>query len=236
MLIVDELHSSYGSAEILRGVSLEVGEGECVVMLGRNGLGKTSLVRSIVGMTPPVVRSGKVSWRDEPITGLPSYEVAQRGIGLVPQGRHIFGSLTVEENLTVTARSANGNGAGWSLDSVFEFFPALSQRSSQRGADLSGGEQQMLAIGRALMTNPSLLLMDEPSEGLAPKIVSQIREFVTDLRAQKLSIFLVEQNLGLAMRTADRLYILGDNGRVAWEGTPEQLEANDEVKQSHLGV
>jgi branched-chain amino acid transport system ATP-binding protein len=235
MLVVEDLRSFYRTAEILRGVNIEVRDGECVVLLGRNGMGKTSLVRSIAGTRPPVVRSGRIEWDGDRIDALASYEIARRGIGLVPQGRHIFGSLTVEENLTVAARSG-GNGTAWTLERVFELFPRLGERRSQRGGNLSGGEQQMLAIARALMTGPTLLLMDEPSEGLAPRIVGQVREVVEELKGENLSIFLVEQNLGFALRTADRIYILSEGGRIAWEGTPDALEQDEETKRQHLGV
>ncbi|MPZ53163.1 MAG: ATP-binding cassette domain-containing protein [Acidimicrobiia bacterium] len=234
MLIVEDLHSFYSTAEILRGVNLEVQDGECVVMLGRNGMGKTSLVRSIAGTAPPAIASGGVSWNEEHLESLSSHEVARRGIGLVPQGRHIFGSLTVEENLTVAKR--NGDDPGWDLDRVYGFFGRLAERRTQLGSSLSGGEQQMLAIGRALMTNPELLLMDEPSEGLAPQVVGQVREVVEELKRENLSIFLVEQNLGFALRTADRIYILGENGVIVWEGTPAELDGDDQAKRTHLGI
>ena len=234
MLVVDEIHTFYDTAEVLSGVSLEVRDGECVVVLGRNGMGKTSLVRSIVGTTPPQIRAGTIHWRGEDITNRPSHEIARLGIGFVPQGRHIFGSLRVEENLTVAHRDeAEG---GWTLDRIYEFFPRLADRRAQRGGTLSGGEQQMLAIGRALMTNPSLLVMDEPSEGLAPRIVAQVRQVVEELKSHDLSILLVEQNLGFAMRTADRIYILGEGHQRVWEGTPEELDRDEQTKRLHLGV
>lgn len=235
-LLVEDLHSGYDIAEVLRGVSLEVADGEVVALLGRNGMGKTSLVRSIAGTRPPAVLSGRVSWGDEDITRLESFEIAQRGVGLVPQGRRIFGSLTVEENLTVVAKPG-ANGSAWDLDRVFDFFPQLAERRKQAGGTLSGGEQQMLAIGRALMTNPTLLLMDEPSEGLAPQILVQIQERIEEvLRGGALTILLVEQNLTLALRLAQRIYILGEHGQIVWRGTPSELEADDETRQRHLGV
>lgn len=234
-LRIEELRSYYDIAEVLHGVDLEVQEGEVVALLGRNGMGKTTLVRSIAGTRPPTVGSGHVYWQDEDITHLESYEIAQRGIGLVPQGRRVFGSLTVDENLTVAARGADEGGI-WDLDAVFDFFPRLAERRKQRGGTLSGGEQQMLVIGRALMTNPRLLLMDEPSEGLAPQILAQIRERIEELRGADLTIFLVEQNLGLALRVADRVYILGEGGTIAWDGTPAELDADEETKRRHLGV
>jgi branched-chain amino acid transport system ATP-binding protein len=235
MLEVNDVHSYYGTAHILQGVDLEVGDGEVVALLGRNGMGKTSLVRSIAGMIPPVLRAGRIQWDGNDLAGLPSYEVAKRGVGLVPQGRHIFGSLSVLENLTVAARPS-GNGDGWDLDRVFGFFPRLKDRLNNRGKNLSGGEQQMLAIGRALMTNPRLLVMDEPSEGLAPIVISQIREQLQELKGSDLSILLVEQNLGLALALADRVSILGETGKIVWQGAPGELDADAEAKRQHLGV
>jgi branched-chain amino acid transport system ATP-binding protein len=234
MLSVKGVHSNYGTAPILRGVDVEVGAGEVIGMLGRNGMGKTTLVRSVAGLSPPHLVEGEIIFDGENIAGLPSYEIGQRGIGLVPQGRHVFGSLTVVENLTVAARPA-ANG-GWTLDRVYQFFPRLKERRQSRGKNLSGGEQQMLAIGRALMTNPRLLLMDEPSEGLAPIVLRVIREQLQALKESGLSIFLVEQNLGLALRLCDRIYILGETGGVVWHGSPSELESDAEAKQVHLGV
>jgi branched-chain amino acid transport system ATP-binding protein len=234
LLKVTDLYCFYGTAGILRGVDLEVPDGEVTVLLGRNGMGKTSLVRSIAGMRPPRLRQGSVTWDGAELAGLPSYEIARRGLGIVPQGRHVFGSLTVRENLTVAARAPEGEG-GWHLDRVLEFFPRLAERISSRGRNLSGGEQQMLAIGRALMTNPKLLLMDEPSEGLAPIVVGQIRERIEALKGE-LSILLVEQNLGLAMRVADRVNVLGESGRIVWTGAPADLDADEDAKRLHLGV
>ena len=235
MLTVSDVHSYYDTAYVLRGIDLTVQTGEVVALLGRNGMGKTTLVRSIAGLTPPAVRRGRITWAGRDLRGLPSYEVARRGIGLVPQGRHIFGSLTVEENLTTTARGP-ADGAGWDLGAVYEFFPRLGERRGSRGRHLSGGEQQMLAIGRALMTNPRLLLMDEPSEGLAPIVLGQVRERIEVLKGGELTILLVEQNLGLALRLADRVYILGEDGRIAWHGGPDELENDPIAKRQHLGV
>jgi branched-chain amino acid transport system ATP-binding protein len=234
MLTCTDIHASYGTAPILRGIDLSVDEGEVVGMLGRNGMGKTTLVRSIAGLSPPQLTSGRVVLADDDLTGQPSFRLGQQGIGLVPQGRHIFGSLTVEENLTVAARSRGGDD--WTLDRVYDFFPRLGERRGQRGGNLSGGEQQMLAIGRALMTNPRVLLMDEPSEGLAPVVLKDIREYLMRLKTEGLAIFLVEQNLGLALRLCDRIYVLGEGGRIAWEGDPAALDADADVKREHLGV
>ena len=237
MLTCTDINAAYGTAPILRGIDLTVDEGEVVGMLGRNGMGKTTLVRSIAGLSPPRLTSGRVTLAGDDVTRLPSFRISQHGVGLVPQGRHIFGSLTVEENLTVAARPGAGEAAhDWTLDRIYEFFPRLGERRSQRGASLSGGEQQMLAIGRALMTNPRVLLMDEPSEGLAPVVLKQIREHLMQLKEEGLAIFLVEQNLGLALRLCDRIYVLGEGGHIAWEGTPTALDADAEVKRVHLGV
>jgi branched-chain amino acid transport system ATP-binding protein len=239
MLTCTDINAAYGTAPILRGIDLTVDEGEVVGMLGRNGMGKTTLVRTIAGLSPPRLTSGRVTLAGDDVTRLPSFKISQHGVGLVPQGRHIFGSLTVEENLTVAARPGAGDGEGkhdWTLDRIYEFFPQLGDRRPQRGASLSGGEQQMLAIGRALMTNPRVLLMDEPSEGLAPVVLKVIREHLMQLKEEGLAIFLVEQNLGLALRLCDRIYVLGEGGRIAWEGTPAELDAETDVKRVHLGV
>ncbi|MGH3501070.1 MAG: ABC transporter ATP-binding protein [Nocardioidaceae bacterium] len=235
MLAVSDVHSYYDTAHVLRGVDLAVNDGEVVALLGRNGMGKTTLVRSIAGIRPPGVRQGRITWDDKDIHRLASHQIARRGIGLVPQGRHIFGSLTVEENLTTTARPS-ANGSGWGLPDVYDLFPRLAERRGSGGRHLSGGEQQMLAIARALMTNPRLLLMDEPSEGLAPIVLAQIRERLELLKGGDLTIFLVEQNLGLALRLADRIYILGENGHIVWKGRPAELEDDPDVKNRHLGV
>jgi len=235
MLTCSDIRAAYSTATILRGIDLTVDEGEVVGMLGRNGMGKTTLIRCIAGLAPPQQTGGTITLAGDDLTGQPSHRIAQRGIGLVPQGRHIFGSLTVEENLTVAARPGR-DGQDWTLDRIYEFFPRLGERRSSRGQNLSGGEQQMLAIGRALMTNPRLLLMDEPSEGLAPVVLKVIRERLMVLKEQGLAILLVEQNLGLALRLSDRVYVLGEGGRIAWEGTPDHLDAAADVKREHLGV
>lgn len=235
MLIVDEIHSYYDTAHVLQGASLQVRDGEVVGLLGRNGMGKTSMVRSIMGIRPPDLRGGRVVYDDRDITTLPSYEVSRLGIGYVPQGRHIFGTLSVEENLTVAARSGS-NGDQWTTDAVYDLFPRLGERRASRGTTLSGGEQQMLAVGRALMTNPRLLLMDEPSEGLAPVVLSQMRERLQELATTGLSILLVEQNLGLALSLCERLCVLGEGGRVVWDGPAGELDRDPDLKSRHLGV
>ncbi len=233
MIEVRDLHTYRGINYVLQGVSLTIRDGACTVLLGRNGMGKTTLVHTIMGLIRP--RSGRITLSNEArgtesLVGRPPFQIVQRGVALIPQGRRIFPSLTVEENLTLGAR-----GGAWTLDRVYDLFGNLKQRRRNRGGQLSGGEQQMLAIGRALLTNPSLLLMDEPSEGLAPVIVEQIGEIITGLRRDGLSIFLVEQNYGLAIDSADLIYILS-NGRVVWQGTASELDRTAEVRETHLGI
>ena len=231
MLILDDIHAYYADSHILQGVSLQVNTGEIVALLGRNGVGKTTTINSIIGFVPP--RRGRILLNGVQIAGLPSHRIARSGVGLVPQGRGIFPTLTVRENMTLAARDAR-NG-GWTLDRVLSAFPPLAKRLKNLGSQLSGGEQQMLAIARALMTNPKLLLMDEPSEGLAPLIVAEIGRIAGDLRQHGLSILLVEQNLSLALSLADRVYVM-NKGQIVYSGTPADLQANDEVKHRYLGV
>jgi branched-chain amino acid transport system ATP-binding protein len=230
-LRVEDVHTYYGDSYVLQGVSLRVAPGQLVAVLGRNGVGKTTLIRSVVGFTPP--RSGRIRLRGTDITHLPSHVIARMGVGLVPQGRRIFPSLTVEENLVVAARPDGGDA--WTLDRVYELFPRLRERAHHRGNKLSGGEQQMLAIARALMTNPKLLLMDEPSEGLAPKLVLDLAETLVRLKERGLSILMVEQNLPLALRLADYVYVMS-KGTVVFEGTPDELRRAEGVRQRYLGV
>jgi branched-chain amino acid transport system ATP-binding protein len=239
MFEAENVHSYYGGAHVLQGVSLRVPEGTLVALLGRNGVGKTSFIRSVTGMTPPMVRRGSIRYQGNELLGKPSYRIAGLGIGLVPQARRIFRSLTVVENLTMAARKGTNDhqpvGKVWDLDRIWTVFPRLAERKQNRGNELSGGEQQMLAIGRALMTNPSLLLMDEPSEGLAPVIVQQLRDQMLLLKNGGLSMLLVEQQLGLALAVADEVYIL-DKGTVVYHGTPAELRASSETMHRYLGV
>jgi branched-chain amino acid transport system ATP-binding protein len=232
MLELLDIHTYYGESYVLWGVSLKIPEGSVVALLGRNGMGKTTAIRSIIGLTPP--RRGRILYGEKDITALPPEKIAKLGIGLVPQGRYIFPSLSVTENLTMAARGA-GKADSWSLDDVYSLFPILKERSGFRGTLLSGGEQQMLAIGRALMTNPQLILMDEPSEGLAPLIVKEVGKIIYQLKRKGFSILLVEQNLPMALKIADYLYILS-NGKIVYESTPDQLRSNDEVKAKYIGV
>ncbi len=239
MFEAENVHSYYGGAHVLQGVSLRVPEGTLVALLGRNGVGKTSFIRSAIGMTPPAVRLGSIRYQGQELLGKPSYRIAELGIGLVPQGRRIFRSLTVVENLTMAARMSRNSQQpatkAWDIDRVWAVFPRLEERKQNRGNELSGGEQQMLAIARALMTNPSLLLMDEPSEGLAPVIVQQLRDQMLLLKNDGLSMLLVEQQLGLALAVADEVYIL-DKGTLVYHGTPQELRASPETMHRYLGV
>lgn len=227
-----DVHTFYGETHILHGVSLGVEKGKVIALLGRNGAGKTTTIRSIIGFTPP--RKGSIVFKGKDITGLESYHISRIGIGLVPQGRRIFPSLSVEENLRVAERSRNQEKK-WTLDSIYTLFPRLKERAASDAARLSGGEQQMLAIARALMNNPDLLLMDEPSEGLAPIVVRQVCEVVKELKKQGLSVLLVEQNLHMALELSDYVYIL-DIGKVVYECTPDELISNKEVRRKYLGV
>src|SRR3954468_1676004 len=223
------LRAGYGETVILEDVALALPERGSLAVLGRNGVGKTTLLATIMGHT--TFHAGSIQANGRVIQRLPVYERNRLGIGYVPQGRDIFPSLSVEENLTVAARE----GKRWTLERVYDLFPRLAERRHHRGNQLSGGEQQMLAIARALMGNPTLLLMDEPSEGLAPLLLQQLGEQLLQLKAAGMAIFLVEQNLGLALKLADALYIL-DRGQIVYEGTPAALEASADVKQRHLGV
>lgn len=240
LLSVEEIHTYYGDSYILQGVSLAVPEGQIVALLGRNGMGKTTLIRSVAGLTPP--RRGTVTFKGHSLIGYPPYRIAQLGIALVPQGRRIFPSLTVRENLLLptsplagTKARGNDQSGRWNLAAVLEEFPQLAERTGQLGRALSGGEQQMLAIARALMANPDLILMDEPSEGLAPVLVRQLEEIMQSMRQQGHSILLVEQNFGLAMAVADYVYVI-TSGRIVYHGKPDELAGEAEVLDRHLGI
>jgi branched-chain amino acid transport system ATP-binding protein len=228
-LEVEGVHTYYGESHVLQGVSLRVDPGEVLAILGRNGMGKTTLIRTIIGFTPP--REGRVLYEGTEITRLPPFRMVALGMALVPQGRRVFPSLSVRENLDVARR---GEGR-WSLEQVYALFPRLRDRAGNRANKLSGGEQQMLAIGRALMSNPDLLLMDEPTEGLAPLLVREVGRVITELKRSGLSILLVEQNLALALSVADRVHVLS-RGQIVHSGTPAELMGNDDVKTRYLGV
>jgi len=228
-LEVESVHTYYGESHVLQGISLRVDPGEVLAILGRNGMGKTTLVRTIVGFTPP--RAGRVLYEGTEITRLPPFRMVALGMALVPQGRRVFPSLSVRENLDVARR---GEGR-WNLEQVYALFPRLRERADNRANKLSGGEQQMLAIGRALMSNPDLLLMDEPTEGLAPLLVREVGRVIGELKRSGLSILLVEQNLALALSVADRVHVLS-RGQIVHSGTPAELMGNDDVKTRYLGV
>jgi branched-chain amino acid transport system ATP-binding protein len=231
ILEVEDIHTYYGDAYVLQGLSLKLEQGQILGLLGRNGVGKTTLVSSIVGFNPP--RRGRVLFKGVDITGVPSFETVRSGMGLVPQGRRIFATLTVEENLMVAERSRERHG--WNLARVYALFPRLAERRGQRARTLSGGEQQMLAIGRGLMTNPDCLIMDEPSEGLAPIIIQGVWEAIARLKREGLSILLVEQNAALALKLVDFVHVMS-KGQVVYSARPDELAANEHVKSSYLGI
>jgi branched-chain amino acid transport system ATP-binding protein len=233
-LEVEGLETAYGRSQVLFGVSLIAREGEVTTLLGRNGMGKTTTVRSIMGMLRS--RAGTIRFGNEPLHGLPSYRVAQAGLGLVPEGRQVFPNLTVRENLVATAaRRSAARAAPWTLERVFALFPQLAERSRHLGSQLSGGEQQMLAIGRALMTNPRLLILDEATEGLAPLACIGIYRAIESLKAAGLSILIIDKDLKALTRIADRHYVI-EKGRVVWAGASPELVANREVRHRYLGV
>jgi branched-chain amino acid transport system ATP-binding protein len=230
MLSLKDVHTYYGKSHILQGVSLEVKKAEIISLLGRNGVGKTTTMRSIMGLTR--ARRGSISFNDEELTRVRAYTIPRKGIGLVPQGRHIFPNLTVRENLNM---GLFGERAGYSYDTAFEYFPALRERINQMGGTLSGGEQQMLAIARCLVTRPHLLLLDEPSEGLMPLLVKLISEKVVEINKAGVSVLLVEQNVETSLVISHRVYIM-EKGVIVHEGTPERLKAEPEVLRRFLGV
>ncbi len=233
MLEVSDLHSYYGDAHVLQGVSLTVSPGEIVALLGRNGMGKTTAIRSIMNLRQPTVRRGEIKFRGERLNGLPPHAIARRKIALVPQGRRLFPSLTVVEHLTMLKPASAKQG--WTLDRVLHTFPRLSERRQHRGNQLSGGERQMLAVGRALMIDPELILMDEPSEGLAPVMVQHLEGVIAALREQGLGILLVEQNLYSALALADRVYLI-ESGRIVQQGAAAVLQADAASLARYLGV
>lgn len=233
MLEVKDIKTFYGQSQALFGINLTVKTGEVVTLIGRNGMGKTTTLNTIMGIIPS--RSGQVVFNDTDITDAPSFRIAQYGIAIVPEGRQIFPNLTVRENLIATASNRSGRADPWTLEKVFEMFPELSGRGSQMGNLLSGGEQQMLAIGRALMTNPDLLIFDEATEGLAPLVRQIIWTCISRLKDERQSILVVDKNISDLCRIADRHYII-EKGVVVWEGTSKQLIANSELHARYLGV
>ena len=233
LLTIEGLETAYGQSQVLFGVSLRIAEGQVATLLGRNGMGKTTTVRSIMGMIP--AKGGTIAFGDQPLAGLPSYRIAQAGIGLVPEGRQIFPNLTVRENLVATAANRRGTPDPWTLEKVFDLFPNLKNRTSNYGNQLSGGEQQMLAIGRALMTNPRLLILDEATEGLAPLIRVEIYRSIERLKTAGLSILMIDKDVKALIRIADVHYML-EKGRVVWSGDSIRLAASEDVQHRYLGV
>ena len=232
MLEIHDIHTYYGESHVLYGVNMEVKDGTVVALLGRNGMGKTTTIRSIIGLTPP--REGSIKFNGTELVGMTPEKISRVGIGLVPQGRMIFPSLSVTENLTMAARTG-GKKDPWTLDKVYETFPRLKERGKNKGNLLSGGEQQMLTIARALMTNPDLVMLDEPSEGLAPIVVQEVYRIIERLKEAGQSILLVEQDFGMAMSVADYAYIM-TKGEIVYGSEPKDLIDNEAVKSKHLGV
>jgi branched-chain amino acid transport system ATP-binding protein len=230
MLEVRDIHTYYGYSYVLQGVSLSLDKGAVISTVGRNGAGKTTLIRSIIGLTPP--RRGQVIFKGVNITHLSPHMIAKKGVGFVPQGRRVFQSLSVRENLLVAAMR---RGQGWSLDRIYSLFPILKEREYQKAGRLSGGEQQMLALARGLRCEPDLLLMDEPSEGLAPLVVRELGQIIQQLKAEGLCILLVEQNFNLALSVANYVYVM-NKGKLVYESTPEVLFHQEEIKNKYLGI
>jgi branched-chain amino acid transport system ATP-binding protein len=233
MLTVEGLVAGYGGSRVLHGIGFTVGAGEVVTLLGRNGMGKTTTVRAVMGLLAP--SAGRIGFEGVDVTGQPPHRIAQRGIGLVPEGRQVFPTLTVEENLVATAANRAGGPPRWTLPAVLALFPRLAERRRSPGARLSGGEQQMVAIGRALMTNPRLLILDEATEGLAPLVRAEIWAVLAALRAEGQAILLIDKNLGAIMRLADR-HVVIEKGQVVWTGTSADLAAAPEVRDTWLHV
>jgi branched-chain amino acid transport system ATP-binding protein len=236
MLEVRDIHTYYGDSYVLQGVSLKVEQGTVVAVLGRNGMGKTTLIRSIIGFTPP--RRGQLWFKGVDITGMPAHRIARLGMGIIPQGRRIFPSLSVHEHLGIALRHRDGQGGQgtrWGLEQVFALFPRLRERLRQAGGKLSGGEQQMLASARALLGNPDFLLLDEPTEGLAPLLVLELGRVIEQLKQEGLSMLLVEQHLPFALKLADYVYVMS-KGRIVYESPPQDLAQNEDVKARHLGI
>ena len=233
MLEINGLETAYGQSQVLFGMELNVGKGEVVTLLGRNGMGKTTTLHSVMGLVPS--RSGNILFQGQELRELPSYQIAKTGLSLVPEGRQIFPNLTVHENLVATASNRSQSENPWNLDRVFDLFPRLPNRIHHMGNQLSGGEQQMLAIGRALMTNPKLLILDEATEGLAPLIRNEIWNCVSNLKSAGQSILLVDKNIDALTRIADRHYII-EKGKVVWDGTSSELQGDQDLQHRFLGV
>jgi branched-chain amino acid transport system ATP-binding protein len=233
LLEIDGIETCYGLSQVLFGLQLTIKSGEMIALMGRNGMGKTTTIRSIMGLTP--ARAGAIRFAGEDVRKLPSYKIAQLGIGLVPEGRQIFPNLTVRENLVAASGNRRGARDPWTLEKIYALFPRLSERATNMGVTLSGGEQQMLAIGRALMTNPMLLILDEATEGLAPLIREEIWSCLSMLKSQGQSVLVIDKNVGNLAKIADRHYMI-ERGRTVWSGTSEQLLAEPELQHRYLGI
>jgi branched-chain amino acid transport system ATP-binding protein len=234
LLDVKELNTFYDQSHILQGVSLGVDRGEIVCLLGRNGVGKSTTLKSIIGLVTP--RSGEIIFKSQNVAGLPPYTIAKMGVGYVPEDRRIFPTLSVRENLIMGIKPGQkSNGEGWSIEKVYKYFPTLEKRNNQRGAHLSGGEQQMLTIARTLMGNPDVILVDEPTEGLAPLIVATVEQVIQDIHKHDIPVLLVEQNMRVALRLAGRIYVIS-KGRIVFHGTSQELKEAQEVREKYLEV
>lgn len=234
LLKVSNLHASYGRAQVLFGVDLSVSVGEVVTLLGRNGMGRSTTIKCLFGLLQPT--NGSIEFQDKRVENLQSFQIARKGLGLVPEGRQVFPNLTVEENLIATARdNKDSQLKPWTLDRVYQFFPRLRERKNNLGSQLSGGEQQMLAIGRALMTNPTLMVLDEATEGLAPLIRTEIWNALGDLKSEGLSLIVIDKNLGPLLELADRHFVM-EKGKVVWSGNSNELKANSQIVHEYLGV
>ena len=234
LLDVKELNTFYDQSHILQGVSLGVDRGEIVCLLGRNGVGKSTTLKSIIGLVTP--RSGEIIFKSQNVAGLPPYTIAKMGVGYVPEDRRIFPTLWVRENLIMGIKPGQkSNGDGWSIEKVYKYFPTLEKRNNQRGAHLSGGEQQMLTIARTLMGNPDVILVDEPTEGLAPLIVATVEQVIQDIHKHDIPVLLVEQNMRVALRLAGRIYVIS-KGRIVFHGTSQELKEAQEVREKYLEV
>jgi branched-chain amino acid transport system ATP-binding protein len=233
LLDVRDLHAAYGSSQVLFGLSLQVQAGEVVTLIGRNGMGKTTTVKSIMGLLKP--KGGQITMAGQDLVGQPAFKVARTGLGLVPEGRQIFPNLTVRENLVATAGNRHGSQDVWDLERVYQMFPRLQERERNLGSNLSGGEQQMLAVGRALMTNPKLLILDEATEGLAPLVRLEIWRCLDRLKEAGLALIVIDKNIGSLLKLADRHYIV-EKGRVVWQGTSDALRAQPDVLHEFVGV
>lgn len=231
MLEVTDLHAFYGKSHILQGVNFHVGEGEIVSLLGRNGVGRSTTIKAIMGEVPP---HGSIKFRGEEIAGLKEHEIAHRGLGYVPENRDVFPGMTVRQNLIMGIKNMKKQGR-WAMEDMFEMFPNLRERADVDAGVLSGGEQQMLTMCRTLMGDPDLVMIDEPTEGLAPKIVTQVGDLLAEIARRGVSILLVEQKLAIALRISHRLYVMG-HGHMVYEGTPDELKANDQVRKEWLEV